>query len=64
MYNCISEHFPSVMSSASKRGPQQNYHKGRAAIRHYANQIARPLWPLHRGPNFTLRERGVNAHLA
>ena len=33
-------------------------------IRHYANQTARPLWPLCRGPNFTLRDRGVNAHLA
>ena len=37
---------------------------GQAAIRHYANQPARPLWPLRRGPNFTLRDRGVNAHLA
>ena len=26
-----------------KLGPQRNYHKGRAAIRHYANQTARPL---------------------
>merc|ERR1712155_181819 len=26
-----------------KLGPRQNYHKGRAAIRHYANQTARPL---------------------
>ena len=32
---------------------------GRAAIRHYANQ-ARPLWPLRRRPNFTLRDHGVN----
>ena len=24
-------------------GPRRNYHKGRAAIRHYANQPARPL---------------------
>ena len=47
-----------------KLGPQRNYHKGQAAIRHYANQTARPLWPLRRGPNFTLRDRGVNAHLA
>ena len=47
-----------------KLGPRRNYHKGRAAIRHYANQTARPLWPLHRGPNFTLRDRGVNARLA
>ena len=47
-----------------KLGPRRNYHKGRAAIRHYANQTARPLWPFRRGPNFTLRDRGVNAHLA
>ena len=47
-----------------KLGPRHNYHKGRAAIRHYANQTARPLWPLRRGPNFTLRDRGVNACLA
>ena len=46
-----------------KLGPRRNYHKGRA-IRHYANQTARPLWPLRCGPNFTLRDRGVNAHLA
>ena len=26
-----------------KFGPRRNYHKGRAAIRHYANQTARPL---------------------
>ena len=26
-----------------KLGPRHNYHKGRAAIRHYANQPARPL---------------------
>ena len=26
-----------------KLGPQRNYHKGQAAIRHYANQTARPL---------------------
>ena len=25
--------------------------------RHYANQTAHPLWPLHRGPNFTLSTR-------
>ena len=31
---------------------------------HYANQTARPLWPLRRGPNFTLRDPGVNARLA
>ena len=47
-----------------KLGPWQNYHMGRAAIRHYANQTARPLWPLCRGPNFTLRDCGVNAQLA
>ena len=27
-----------------KLGPQRNYHEGRAAIRHYANQTALPLW--------------------
>ena len=27
-----------------KLGPRRNYHKGRAAIRHNANQPARPLW--------------------
>ena len=47
-----------------KLAPRCNYHKGRAAIRHYANQPARPLWLLCRGPNFTLRDRGVNARLA
>ena len=26
-----------------KLGPQRNYHEGRAAIRHYANQTARSL---------------------
>ena len=26
-----------------KLGPQRNYHKGRPALRHYANQTARPL---------------------
>ena len=26
-----------------KLGPRHNYHEGRAAIRHYANQTARPL---------------------
>ena len=41
-----------------KLGPRRNYHKG-WAIRHYANQPARPLWP-----NFTLRDRGVNVRLA
>ena len=37
-----------------KLGPLRNYHKGRAAIRYYANKTARPLWLLCRGPNFTL----------
>ena len=26
-----------------KLGPRRNYHKGQAAIRHYANQTTRPL---------------------
>ena len=47
-----------------KLRPRRNYHKGRTAIRHYANQPARPLRPLRRRPNFTLRDRGVNACLA
>ena len=33
-----------------KLGPRRNYHKGRAAIRHYANQTARPLWPYVSSP--------------
>ena len=33
-------------------GCQRNYHKGREAIRIYANQPNRPLWPLRRCPNF------------
>ena len=36
-----------------KLGPRRNYHEGRAAIRHYANQTARPLWPLRRGPTIS-----------
>ena len=50
-------------TSASKK-VHPKVRKGRAAIRHYANQTARPLWPLRRGPDFTLRDRGVNARLA
>ena len=38
-----------------------NYHKGRAAIRHYANQPARLLWLLRRQPNFTSTYCGVGA---
>ena len=30
-------------SLSVKLGPRRNYHEGRAAIRHYANQPARPL---------------------
>ena len=50
-----------------KVGPRRNYHERRAAIRqlrHYANQPTRPLWPLRRRPNFTLRDRVVTARLA
>ena len=36
----------------------------RFAIRHYANQPARPLGLLCRLPNFTSTYRGVNARLA
>ena len=42
----------------------RGYKTGRVAIRHYFNQTARHLWHLSRGPNFTLRNRGVNACLA
>ena len=47
-----------------KLGRRRKGHKGRAAIRHYANQTARPLWPLRCRTNFTLRDRGVKARLA
>ena len=33
-------------------------------LRHLADQPARPLLPLRHRPNFTLRDRGVNARLA
>ena len=46
-----------------KLGLRRNYHKGRAAIRHYANQTACPLLLLRHGPNFTLRDSGVNVRL-
>ena len=41
-----------------------NYHKRLAALRHYANQTARPLWLLCWRPNFTSTYHGVNACLA
>ena len=44
-----------------KLGRQHNYHKGRAAIRHYANQPARPLWPLRLRPNFMSTYRGLTS---
>ena len=34
-----------------KLGRQSWSHKGQAAIKHYANQTACPLWPLCWGPN-------------
>ena len=40
------------------------YHKRRAAIRHYANQPARPLSLLRWHPNFMSTYRGVNTRLA
>ena len=43
---------------------QRKYHKGWVAIRHYANQPARPLWLLRRRPNFMSTYRGVNARSA
>ena len=35
-----------------KLGSQRNYNEGWAAIRHYANHPAHPLWPLGWCPNF------------
>ena len=46
-----------------KLGPRPNYHKGRAAIRNYANQPAHPLF-LRQRSNFMSTDRGVNARLA
>ena len=37
-----------------KLGPRRNYHEGRAAIRHYANQTAWPLWLLRRRRAFSV----------
>ena len=31
-------------------------------MRHYANRPTCPLWPLHRGPNFTLRDHLALKH--
>ena len=47
-----------------KLGCRHNYHKGRAAIRHYADQPALPLRLLCWRPNFMSTYHGVNAHLA
>ena len=47
-----------------KLGPRRNYHKGRAAIRYYANQPACRLWLLCLHPNFISTYSGVNTHLA
>ena len=46
-----------------KSGPRHNYHKGRAAIRHYANQPTSPLWLLRWRPNFTSTYRGPSRGL-
>ena len=46
-----------------KLGQRRNYHKGRAAIRHYANQPACPSSLLRQRPNFTSTYRGVNARV-
>ena len=45
-----------------KLGRQRNYHKGWAALKHYANHPARPLWPVHLRPNFYFY-RGLNSVL-
>ena len=46
-FNTLLRHYAKqVLTPRSlnvKLGPRRNYHKGRAAIRHYANQTARPL---------------------
>ena len=55
---------PFIVSWLSVLGPRRNYLKGRAAIRHYANQPARPIWLLRRRPNFTSTYRRVSIRLA
>ena len=42
-----------------KLGCRCKSHQEREAIRHYANQPACPLWPLHLRPNFTSTNFGV-----
>ena len=46
-FKTLLRHYPkralTPRSLNVKLGPRRNYHKGRAAIRHYANQPARPL---------------------
>ena len=44
-----------------KLGPRRYYHEGRAAIRHYANQPARPLWLWCQCPNFPSTYRGLTS---
>ena len=39
----ITEKAMTPRSLNVKLGPRRNYHEGQAAIRHYANQPARPL---------------------
>ena len=43
-----------------KLGRRRNYHEGRLALRHYANQLCY-AWLLCRLPNFMSIYRGVNA---
>ena len=51
LYNCMSR----SASKKSIRNWVHDSHKGRAAIRHYANQTARPLWLLcHRVGAFSV----------
>ena len=49
-----------------KLGRRRNYHKGRAAIRHYANQTARPLllMTFASATQFHIERPCVNARLA
>ena len=62
-FKTLSRHYAKqVLTPRSlnvKLGPRRNYHKGRAVIRHYANQPTRPLRLLCRQPNFTSTYRGV-----
>ena len=63
--SCYEFH-PALKTSAADdpQSVSHNYHKGWVALRHYANQLCRPLWLLRWWPNFTSTYCGVNACLA